>query len=224
MDSYRIFTVSAGEVEDGARVSSFRLKGANIEIPAIIVGEAGRGRELGVLPVAGAEPGDRILAARLTTTRSGRPKLVAVRAATSDEQAIVVLQTPIGYRGSNEHTGDRDGTYEVGTPRRSWYRQFPSYALALRYAEEKDIHPDNIYPAGFLPFPGRVIVEGRIAQGMAGRMGSGRQMVALIPKGQVFRTGYSGRLYGRPAAHYYVFNGRTILAATWEERQLADLF
>jgi len=45
-----------------------------------------------------------------------------------------------------------------------------------------------------------------------------------MPKGVVFRTGYSGRLYGAPAAHYYVFDGEKILAATWEERMLTELF
>ena len=45
-----------------------------------------------------------------------------------------------------------------------------------------------------------------------------------MPKGIVFRTGYRGRLYGRPSAHFYLFDGEKILAATWDERQSSDCF
>jgi hypothetical protein len=68
------------------------------------------------------------------------------------------------------------------------------------------------------------LAEGRIAQGDAGRMGWGTQLIAVVPKGAVFRTAYTGRLYGRPSAHYYLFNGETILSATWEERVASELF
>lgn len=44
----------------------------------------------------------------------------------------------------------------------------------------------------------------------------------LIPRGAVFRTSYSGRLYGDPASHYYVFDGAVIRAVTWEEREMCD--
>jgi len=57
----------------------------------------------------------------------------------------------------------------------------------------------------FHPFPGQVLVRGTIAQGAAGRMGCGEQIIAVIPAGKVFRTAYSGRLYGTPSAHYYVY-------------------
>jgi len=76
----------------------------------------------------------------------------------------------------------------------------------------------------FLPFPGEILGEGTIAQGLAGRAGSGRQVIAVMPKNIVFRTGYSGRLYGGPAAHYYLFDGQKIHALTWPEREAADLW
>jgi hypothetical protein len=55
-------------------------------------------------------------------------------------------------------------------------------------------------------------------------MGSGSQLVAIMPADTVFRTGYSGRLYGKPRAHYYLFRDGQILSATWEEREVADIF
>ncbi|MBI1934159.1 hypothetical protein HYS30_00665, partial [Candidatus Peregrinibacteria bacterium] len=51
MTSFRIFTISSGSVEEGAQVGKLTLKGAGIDIPAILVGESGRGREVGALPV-----------------------------------------------------------------------------------------------------------------------------------------------------------------------------
>lgn len=201
--AYRIYTVEAGRVTEGARVDRFTLPGAETTIPAVLVGERGRGRELGVLPVqlftdeqaVWAERGGVvILTAEIAQTRSGRPKLISRLQPFAGDNVLVVLRTPIGFRGGNSHTGDRKGAERVEDP------------------------PE------FLPFPGKILVRGVISQGIAGGMGSGEQLVALIPKGVVFRTAYSGRLYGRPAAHYYLWTGERLLAATWEERQLAELF
>lgn len=55
-------------------------------------------------------------------------------------------------------------------------------------------------------------------------MGGGEQLVALVPRGAVCRTGYFGRLYGGPASHYYKWDGSRLLAATWAERAATDLF
>lgn len=76
----------------------------------------------------------------------------------------------------------------------------------------------------FEEFPGEILCQGTIAQGDAGRMGSGSQLIAVMPKGIVFRTGYSGRLYGDPKAHYYMFDGEDIIAVTWEQREDSDIF
>ncbi|HWP61819.1 MAG TPA: hypothetical protein VN495_04420, partial [Candidatus Paceibacterota bacterium] len=50
-NSYPVFTVSSGTVLPGASISLLHLKGAGIDIPAVMVGEEGRGRERGVVPV-----------------------------------------------------------------------------------------------------------------------------------------------------------------------------
>lgn len=81
--------------------------------------------------------------------------------------------------------------------------------------------PDN--PKAFLPFPGRILARGMIADGMAGRMGGNEQIIAVMPRGAWFRTGYTGRLYGAPSEHYYRFDGKQLIAVTWEERQVLEL-
>src|SRR5690606_12199283 len=175
----KVFTIESGKVIEGAEVVTFALKNADVTIPAIIVGEEGRGRQLGVLPVKLTEEnynkwktGETVIVhnARISETKSGRPKLVETSADDNNDKVIVVFRTKIGFRGSNDHTGDGDE-----------------------------------------PFPGEVLVEGIIAQGDAGRMGSGEQLVALVPKNTVFSTKYYGRLYGEPSEHFYVYDGDKII-------------
>lgn len=207
MAAYKIFTVSSGSVSEGATVGKLTLKGAGIDIPAIIVGEEGRGRSRGVLPVQlpnglykeWQEKGSvTVNAAEVGQTKAGKPKLFVKNGADTDEKIIVVFRTKIGFRGGNSHTGDRTGE------------------------TEKDMWGDE--RPKFHPFPGETLVSGVIAQGAAGRMGSGEQLVAVMPKDIVFRTGYSGRLYGGPSAHYYKWDGQQLLALTWDERVASDLF
>ena len=232
------YTIESGKVTAGIAVEKFDLPGAGVEIDAIIVGEDGRGRELGVLPVdrnavdrtpcprrgelidwtrhcpqcgsyLSEEPKDGVLRFRhpesgevmqplmvadVGQTRSGRPKLVR-----ETSQAKAADFCIVAFR---TRIGFRGGNCHGGD-------RTPEFTANL---------------GGHHPFPGDELVRGVIAQGAAGRAGRGSQLVAVMPRGVVFRTGYSGRLYGAPGAHYYVFDGEKILAATWEEREVSDVF
>jgi hypothetical protein len=264
MSSYKVFTVESGSVSEGAKIENLHLKGANIDIPAILVGEEGRGRHQEAMPVDRPpmvpcpernkdtyESGEKcskcgvqlgapvkgqwsetrkhpdsgqvvgsLMFAEIGQTKAGKPKFFTKNEATADDKVIVVFRTKIGFRGGNDHTGDRDGwkctaCNEVGTgetpetcPKCSAKSDSWSSGPSLQFAT----------------FPGEKLASGTIAEGTAGRMGSGEQMIAVMPKGVVFRTSYSGRLYGNPSAHYYVWNGEKLISATWEERAAADLF
>ena len=243
----KIFTIESGKVTEGVRVDAFTLKGAGVTIPAIKVGEKGRGRELGVLPVQllpssykeWQEEGTvSIHSAKVGQTKAGKPKLFQAEEADTTEKCICVFRTKIGFRGGNSHTGDRKGEYWV----RYWFISLPeSVPEKERYTREEvaaivaAITPPEKkgiwrWDEGFErklefdSFPGEILCEGIIAQGQAGRMGSGEQLVAILPADTVFRTGYSGRLYGAPSAHYYVYRDGQILSATWEEREVSDIF
>jgi len=245
----KIFTIENGKVTEGARVDSFTLKGAGVSIPAIIIGEQGRGRQLGVLPVQllpdAYEEWQQngytyIHFAKIGTTKAGKPKLFQTEDADTTEKCICVFRTMIGFRGGNSHTGDRKEEYWVldylwrsdlsalGKELKEKY----SKEEAMEITEELNSLKSTKYAwycvfdkkCEFHPFPGEVLCEGVIAQGEAGRMGSGRQLVAVMPANVVFRTGYSGRLYGEPSEHYYIFKDGRILSATWEEREVADIF
>jgi len=241
----KIFTIRSGEVEEGARVGTFTLKGAGVSIPAIIVGEEGRGRELGVLPVQ-LLPGSYkewqengytyIHFATVGTTKAGKPKLYQTEDAGTLEKCICIFKTKIGFRGSNKHSGDLKEEY--WTPNWLWEAKILALGNGVKekYTKQEAVEIaerlDSQYPWDvvfekrrlFNPFPGETICKGVIAQGDAGRMGSGEQLVAIIPAGEVFRTAYSGRLYGAPSEHYYIYRDGQILAATREEREVSDIF
>lgn len=247
----RVFTIEDGAAREGTAVEKLALKGAGIEIPAIIVGEEGRGRQRGVLPVQLTDSQYKewqekgrveIKSAEVGTTKAEKPKLL-VREADTNEKIIVVFRTKIGFRGSNSHTGDRtrevwtlDSFFSseakvVGLPDQPEYDRatVETYSPRIMKARGWD-KEERKWDAGFehhleyASFPGEIIVEGTIAQGTAGRMGSGKQLVAVMPKGVVFRTGYGGRLYGRPSEHFFLWTGELFLSVTWEERAQTDLF
>lgn len=263
--SYRVFTVESGKVSEGARIDTLHLKGAGIDIPAIIIGEEGRGREQAAMPVAnppsvpcparGTDPWTlsdacekcgtpldskkdggstrhhpdagmvtgRLLYAEVGQTKAGKPKFFGKPAPTTEDRIIVIFRTTMGFRGGNSHTGDRGG----------WKcTKYGCDAAGEGAVEVPETCPKCGATGGwdggpsiqFTEFPGEILVSGHIAQGDAGRMGSGQQLVALIPRDIVFRTSYSGRRYGAPGSHYYVWNGEKLIAATWDERAAADLF
>jgi hypothetical protein len=83
----------------------------------------------------------------------------------------------------------------------------------------EDWSPEN---DNFAPFPGTKLATGTIAQGDAGNMGSGSQLIACVPVRTIFRTHMSGRLYGIAGTHYHFFDGERITRFTAEERDLLD--
>jgi len=253
---YGVFTLDYGVIR-GATVGTFTLKNGT-EIPAITVGEIGRGRSLGVLSVQlprdlyteWKEKGQvRVCAGKIGKTESGNFKLFAESEATADEKIIAVMPTKIGYRGGNSHTGDREGTgYQLTYSGRERFLDSRSNiqlegldvhvgSLVAKTFNYQDFTPEErdflIKACGlsqtqfeervqYRDFPGEILVKGMIAQGAAGGMGSGTQMIALIPKGIWFRTGYSGRLYGGPSSHYYIWDGQEMNCLTWEERKILE--
>jgi len=195
--AYKVFSIGRGVqdgLQEGALVEEYPLS-TGVVIPVITVGEQGRGRELGILPVSGAKPSDQLVAADVVEV-SSRSKLVAADEATNKEAAIVVLRTMTGFRGSNAHTGDVIVIPEK-CPDCGW-------------------HTEMVYA----PRPGKVLARGVIAEGAAGRAGSGEQFILLLPKDTILRTAYTGRLYGGPEEHYLWFDGEKIIRLTCEERVL----
>lgn len=140
-----------------------------------------------------------------TTTRSGKPKLDVSTETPTEDSALVVFRTQIGFRGSNSHRVEGEPALDHnGKP------------LTV---EGKPV---------WMPFDtsGRVqvLARGTIAQGGAGGMGSGQQYVVILPRNQIVRVGLGGRLYGAPNAYYYRFDGLKLEVLTQQERDVADLW
>lgn len=171
----KIMTISENQILNAACVESFTLADKT-KIPAILVGEQGRGRELGVLPVkltsqsyqTWAEKGKvNIRYCQLGQTKSGKPKLIETESS-KDEYLLLVMRSTFGFRGSNNH---------------------------------------------ILPNSAEVIVKGRIAQGIAGRMGGGSQLIVRVPPdaGDIV-VEIGGRLYGKPNRYTYrIKNGEVTI-------------
>jgi len=217
--AYKVFSIGRGVqdgLQEGALVEEYPLS-TGVVIPVLAVGEQGRGRELGILPVSGAKPSDQLVAADVVEV-SGRSKLVAADEATNKEATIVVLHTMTGFRGSNAHTGD-----VIGWRCRSRNCTGPR---EMHPVEFLDVIPEKCPDCGwhtemvYAPRPGKVLARGVIAEGAAGRAGSGEQFILLLPRDEVLRTAYTGRLYGGPEEHYLWFDGEKIIRLTCEERVL----
>ncbi len=163
-----------------------------VEIPAVQLGEKGRGRKPAVIPIHLSEKtkqkwqcGEYIEIDKVELTKNSADRWIFKETdqEPNNQFAIVIMKQPIGFRGSNEY---------YGAPT----------------------------PSSHEPFTGKLIAQGVIAQGDAGRMGSGGQIAALVPKGEWFGTKIYGRRYGRPHNYQYCFDGKNIVIATPEEREL----
>ena len=247
MIEYRLFTISSGVVVAGADVVRYTLQDG-IVVPAILIGEEGYGRVRGVLPVdlthSQMEEWRKngqvtILYAQIRTSQGGRSQLLARNSASQEDRIICVFRTQIGVRGSNDHTGDLTGTYtpNMGYLAPSWARTIftqnkeEEKTFTLLEAEEwmvehasEGVRVTEVFTKGFHQFPGKTLITGQIAQGIAGKMGSGTQLVAVLPEKVWFRTAYLGRIQG-PQAHYYLWNAEyegKLLAMTWEGRQVFE--
>jgi hypothetical protein len=217
----KIFTTRDGKCHEGTFVYPHELTGAGISIPVVRIGEAGRGRRMGILPVETLGPVQdtpadpyRVYCGRMSTTKRGAPKLIETERC-SDSSALVAMREPIGFRGSNSFTGDLAGW---GCKRCSALGEggLPSSCPKCNSLSGPQ--------AKCLAFPGEIIVEGRIAEGAAGYAGAGRQLIAVVRPGDIWSVGYSGRRYSAPNRRYYRYDGEALISMTWGERLASDLF
>jgi hypothetical protein len=210
-----VFEIAGKEVRTGAVLA--HVAGGL----AIVVGETGRGRQAGMLPVVSQTETERIETVTLADA-NGSTIGVASDPVTSSGAALLVMRSSIGYRGGNQHHGDLDGE-PCAHAGRYWNEDVaPVDGCCPLCGVEVGVYSSKHPPARYLPFPGEVLATGRIAQGTAGRMGSGEQLIAVMPRGVWFGVTRSGRLYGAPARFWYRFNGETVEVYTDQERRVLE--
>ena len=199
----KVVTIDEG-VSSGAKVVTTELKNGT-KLPVLAVGENGRGRKFTYAVVDLALENQKAFKAdgccyvgnlRQTSTKAGGLKFVEDYTA-NDDGYLAVFRTSFGFRGSNGHFGDWNG---------------------------EPFDSDEPKGSNCFRLPGEVLMRGVIADGAAGSMASGEQLVVKLPFGAIIRVGYSGRRYGKPTAYYYNFTKDEVIMATWEERQQTDIF
>ena len=196
-----IFTIINGEVLRGAKVVEKTLKNINIKIPVIAVGEEGRGGKLSYIPV------QLLPSEKIKLEKEGKIEIFNCNISTTQKGGYKLIQTEeynysekclIIFRTS---IGFRGGNAHTS-------------------GKIKDVKD---FVVTYENFPGEIITEGKISQGAAGRMGSGKQIIAVMPKDTIFRTAYYGRLYGAPSEHFYWFDANNIQGGlTKEEKELFE--
>lgn len=74
-------------------------------------------------------------------------------------------------------------------------------------------------------FPGKILAKGYISLGVESNRGKIDQIIALIKEDTIFRTAYSGKLYGYPSEHFYYWDGKKMLGGyTTKEREMFKYF
>jgi hypothetical protein len=253
----KIFTIEAGSVRDNAEVTALTLA-SGVKIPVVTVGEEGRGRKLGVLPISllpksqamwDYEKKVHIENVLIGETRSGRPKLIEAEPDSYTDHAVMVLKTPAGFRGSNQHGAKLiwklhadiwsflwEGEFKTVTGRfksdilrnpvteeifEQYSKAYPN-AISSQTGRIEDFVENVAETAVEGSLPGQTIASGQIAQGAAGRAGSGEQFVVIMPRDTTWAVKMTGRLYGRPSSYEYVFDGTVVTAYTARDLELMD--
>ena len=201
----RIATVIDGLVQDFAMVDKVTLV-PGTAIPAVVVGEEGRARKRAIVPVR-LTPESREV---LLWEGQVRVTNVALAQAPSGAQKLVELPA---------HDGSMEAVVVFLT------------TIGFRGSNGHHGAPAGRDEAGrvvFSPFPGTVLARGEIAQGDAGAMGNGEQVVALLPSKATVCVRRTGRLYGAPPVHVVEWDGESgrlsaLPLAEWElKRDFAD--
>ena len=179
----KIYTVVDGDVQNFALVEKFALKDGTV-IPAIVVGETGRNRRQFVLPV------------RLTPEKRDALKAEGQVKVTD----VALTKTLAGNPKLEELPGD-DG----------------DRACCVVFLTSIGFRGGNGHHGCFLgtedgkpqfaEFPGKILGVGAVAQGDAGNMGWGEQIVTVLPPKATVCIRRTGRLYGAPPIHVVEWDG-----------------
>lgn len=163
--------------------------------PSIILGEEGPGRKLRWLPIDTCSKAKRFYRALIRAEGGLYAPLWPAGPSPEAEtfpRCILILRPDPPHFGHVEYTGDRATT---------WSNDQPTF-----------------YPLD--PWRAKTLLSGIVAQGRGGRAGTSEHRIIWLMRDYVIRTGYTGRTYGKPSSHYWMFDGRRVLCSTWQDRQL----
>jgi len=168
----KIFTIRPPEILEGIGVEKLTLSNG-VVIDTVQIGENGRGRKLGVVPVKlltewDGKGGRALKNVTLGTTQSGNPKFYEISAGEDkDEKFVLVFRTRFGFRGRNYH-----------------------YTISPAGEKQQfgDVENEDF----------KLLVRGVVADGQAGCMAWGYQFIVVVKPPMKFYIQLTGRLYGHP--------------------------
>ncbi len=194
---FQIICDDAQAVQAGVLVEKYQLSNG-VVIPVVRVGESGRGRKEGIVAVA--------------------PTLASSRELWEQGRAFKLLAARIGQT----RTG-RPKLIEAAPEEADRSAYIAVFRTPIGFRGSNAHTSDTWGGREPGPFPGQILEKGIIAQGAAGRAGSGEQLIALVPANTIVRIRLSGRLYGRPSEYFCFFPpDRDPFVLTHEERTLAE--
>lgn len=184
----KIFTIQNGKVTDGASVQTLDVT-AGLKIPAVIIGSnKEKCDKLGVLPV---------------TLKHQE------FAEWEKNGAVMIYNAALGFAPIRLISSKNNNTLD---------QCIVVFRTQFGFRGRTEHTGDKKYHSGYFRLPGRPLVTGKITSGGFGRQGAGQQIIAQIPQNQVFRTAYTGLLFGEPNEHYYIYKEGKIISVTGEER------
>lgn len=245
----RVWTIKAGQIWSGATVVPFTLANGTA-IPSIVVGEKGRGRCLGVVPVDRAKAipcpdrGKRYFFRRpiqceqcgVTAPEGIHPmagviyeriRFAALRTSRSGRPKLVAQEAP-GPDSQEKAVlvfrtpfGTRGSNFHSGDLT-DWWCGCGGKGSSWTEGCTECGQTLSIH-RNYGNMPGEVLAYGVAAEGEAGKSGNGSQYVLIAKVGDVIRTVYGGRWSGEPF-HCYKILADQILVATLKDRVAGNPF
>lgn len=204
-NTMKVFTLFGDASISEAKVTSVSLS-TNQEEFGITVGSDQNGCKLGFIKLSAGSPKVSIVSNLHIETGGGKSFFTPlIKPDGKKSQCVVVFKTPVNKGGKNFHTGDRKE--------------------ALCYKCEIEYDPYQIscvtcrkeLKIRYFQFPGQILAHGTVRDGKKPIFGD--QIIAVVKKGEYFRTAYNGFHPSRKGTHYHLFDGENLHTFNFLERK-----
>ena len=200
----KVFTLYGDASVPGAEVTSVSHN-EGPEVFGIAVGSQENGNKLGFVKLSENSPKVSVVNYAHIESGGKKPTITPLNSHDSKKSScLVVFRTPVNKGGKNFHTGDR--------------KEALCYKCEIEYEPKTDMCRScgKELKIRYFQFPGQILAQGTVRNSK--RPIFGDQLIAIIKKGEFFRTAYNGFHQTRKGTHYHLFDGVNLHTYTWFER------
>lgn len=204
----KVFTIYGSSSVPGTEVTFVTSKSGEV-IPGVMVGSSEKGCDTGFIRIEG-QFSSTILQYASVEHRMITSVLHPKKSHDNHKsEALVVLRTPVNQGGKNFHTGDKS--------------QALCYRCEIEFDPREEVcsYCKRQLKSRFHAFPGKILATGTVRNGKVRVFGN--QHIAVIKRGDIFRTAYNGYTPSMEGAHYHFFDGNGIITIPKKERYLTKL-